>query len=283
MPSEYGVSVNMNVELVRSRLVQPNGVYAAVDVVDSTGSTNADLVAAARAGAVDRTLLIARTQTAGHGRRSRHWASPAGGLYASVLLRPHSVPPSRLGWLTLLAGIALVELAESVGVPATVKWPNDLLTSGDAGKLAGVLAEAIPAEDGTAVVLGIGLNVLPLPDAANVPNGVGGLPPASLAECGARVTALDTLAMELFERFAELDSAWRAAAGDVEAAGLRDRYLRRCATIGRRVRVDVTDAEVTGIAEDVDSDGQLTLALDSADGGGVRTLSAGDVVHLRAP
>lgn len=273
----------MDVELVRSRLVRPNGVYAAVDVVGSTGSTNADLVDAARADAADRTLLIARTQTAGHGRRSRRWVSPAGGLYASVLLRPHSVPPSRLGWLTLLAGIALVELAESVGVPATLKWPNDLLTSNGAGKLAGVLAEAVPAGGGTAVVLGIGLNVLPLLDAADVPDGAGGLPPASFAEYGARVTVLDTLAVELFERFAELDSTWRAAAGDAEAAGLRDRYLRRCTTVGRRVRVDLTGAEVIGTAEGVDPDGQLTLVLDPADGGGVRTVSAGDVVHLRDP
>ena len=274
----------MSVDLRRlhARLVRPNGRYAALEVVDSTGSTNADLVSSARAGAVDRTVLIARAQTAGHGRRSRRWVSPEGtGLYCSVLLRPDPVPPSRVSWLTLIAGIALVELAGDVGVAAALKWPNDLLAVGGdtAGKLAGVLAETVPDEAGTAVVLGIGLNVRPLSEA--VPPGAGGLPPASLAGRGARVTAVDELAVMLLERFAEMEADWRDAAGDVESTGLRRRYVRRCGTIGRRVRVDLGETEMVGIAEDVDDDGRLVLLADPAYGGGRRSMSAGDVVHLR--
>src|SRR5437588_3481126 len=119
----------LSAEALRARLVAPHGPYAALDVVPSTGSTNSDLAEAARTGAADRTVLIAEEQTAGRGRLQRNWASaPGAGLYLSVLLRPAGVPTGRLGWLPLLAGVALVRLARNTaGVPAVVKWPNDLL------------------------------------------------------------------------------------------------------------------------------------------------------------
>lgn len=63
--------------------------YAKVDVVERTGSTNADLRKAVDEGAADRTVLLAEEQTAGVGRRARQWSSPKGaGLYLSVALRP---------------------------------------------------------------------------------------------------------------------------------------------------------------------------------------------------
>ncbi|NED89118.1 biotin--[acetyl-CoA-carboxylase] ligase, partial [Streptomyces sp. SID11233] len=89
----------------------------------------------------------------------RRWsAPPRSGLFFSVLLRPE-VPPARLGWLPLLAGVALATaLSRAAGVDTALKWPNDLLLTidGEERKAAGILAEATP--DG-AVVLGIGLNV----------------------------------------------------------------------------------------------------------------------------
>jgi len=85
----------------------------------------------------------------------RSWVSePGAALTFSVLLRPGSVPASRLGWLPLLAGVAVATAVRSVArVPATLKWPNDVL-AGDR-KLAGILAE----QSGDAIVIGIGLNV----------------------------------------------------------------------------------------------------------------------------
>ncbi|GAA3434440.1 hypothetical protein GCM10018954_040440 [Kutzneria kofuensis] len=71
-----------------------------------------------RAGGADRTVLFAEEQTAGQGRRARTWVSPPyTGLYVSVLLRP-DVPPHRIPWITLLAGVALVRTATSIGVDA---------------------------------------------------------------------------------------------------------------------------------------------------------------------
>ncbi|ATE57241.1 biotin--[acetyl-CoA-carboxylase] ligase [Actinosynnema pretiosum] len=247
-------------------LVAPAGPYAAIRVVPSTGSTNADLVAAAPT-TPDRTVLIAEAQSAGQGRRGRSWVSSGGGLYLSVLLRP-DVPPARLPWITLLTGLALVRATAWAGVTATLKWPNDLLI--DDAKVAGVLAETTTG----AVVVGVGLNTAPLPP--GVQPGAGGLPPTSLAEAGARVTDRFAVAEVLLAELAALESEWRAAHGLPGA--LLAEYREHSATIGRDVRVELTGRELLGAAEDVLEDGTLVVRDRE---GTAHTVSAGDVVHLR--
>src|SRR5262249_25693334 len=140
---------------LRSALLVPGGLWTDLRIVDETASTNADAAAAAREGAPQGLVIVAERQTAGRGRLGRQWESPArAGLAVSILLRP-DVPPARLGWLPLLAGVALAESVRHVArVDAYLKWPNDLLLKGDR-KTAGILAEAA---DG-AVIVGIGLNV----------------------------------------------------------------------------------------------------------------------------
>ncbi len=255
----------LQVSSLRTALVGP---YAAVDVVESTGSTNADLVAAVDA--ADRTALIAGAQTAGRGRRSRSWVSPpSSGLYMSVLLRPTEVPPARWGTLAMVAGLALVHTASDVGVAASLKWPNDLLAGG--GKCAGVLSEVT----GPAVVVGIGLNVHPV---GSVPLGPGALPATSLAEAGAITTDRTELAVALLGYFASLETAWRATAGDLEASGLLAPYQENCTTLGRQVRAELGDHTLTGLATTITPTGELVIK--STDGTD-HLVSAGDVVHLR--
>jgi BirA family biotin operon repressor/biotin-[acetyl-CoA-carboxylase] ligase len=252
----------------------PVDLYAAVDVVPTTTSTNTDLVQAARRGAADRTVLIADQQTAGQGRRSRAWTSPPGtGLYLSVLLRPDGVPQAGLSWLTVLAGVALVRTARWAGAAAALKWPNDLLLGAGQRKGAGVLAEA----GADVVVLGIGLNILPLP--ADVPLGPGGLAPTSLAEAGATRLDRTDIAACLLTELDRLERAWRASAGDPEADGVRGEYIGYCATVGRRVRVELPGSTLTGTATGIDVDGSLLLTTDD---GTSHSVSAGDVVHLRS-
>jgi BirA family biotin operon repressor/biotin-[acetyl-CoA-carboxylase] ligase len=263
----------LDVRELRAVLVAPNGPYAGLDVVASTGSTNRDLAVAAMADAADRTVLIAEQQTAGQGRMRRDWVSPPRtGLYLSVLLRP-DVPAQALSWLTLLAGVALVRTSRWAGADVVVKWPNDLLLGPDRRKGAGVLAEATNG----AVVLGIGLNVLPLPD--DVPLGAGGLAATSLADAGATKVDRTQVAIELLGELAALDEAFRSAGGDPVASGLHAEYVRCCATVGSRVRVELPSGDLVGTATDVDLDG--TLRVRSVDGV-EHALSAGDVVHLRA-
>lgn len=272
--------IPLDVERLRAELVAPPGPYTALDVVASTGSTNADLRAAALAGSADHTVLLAEEQTAGMGRLARTWVSPAGaGVYVSVLLRPEGVPGSAVGALALVAGLALLDTMRPLKVDAALKWPNDLLAGTPAAKLAGVLAELVPVSDRDelVVILGIGLNVHPLHD---VPPGPGGLPATSLEEHGATDPDRTEVAIALLRHLAEREGRWRAAGGDLEAAGLLTDYRSNCSTIGTRVRVALPDGgELAGEAVNVDAVGQLIVRTDD---GAQRTVLAGDVVHVRA-
>ena len=153
-----------------ARLVRPGGLWREIRVTGETGSTNADLLHEARAGAAEGLVLVAETQTAGRGRLGRSWSSPPrAALACSVLLRPAAVPPAARAWLPLLTGIAVAAaLRAEAGVPAGLKWPNDVLVADR--KIAGILAEV----HGDAIVVGIGLNVtltaaeLPVPGATSL-------------------------------------------------------------------------------------------------------------------
>jgi len=251
---------------LRKALVVPDGLWTDLRIVAETASTNADLVAAARAGAPEGTVLVAEQQTGGRGRLDRQWVSPPrAGLTFSVLLRP-AVPPARYGWLPLLAGVALAEAVRRIAeLDAELKWPNDLL-AGDR-KIAGILAEGVP--DG-AVVVGIGLNTtlraneLPVPQAG------------SLALAGAACSDRDPLLRAILRGLARWYQAFQA---DPAGSGLREAYALHCGTLGRDVRVHLPGGRhLDGRAEGVDADGRLLVV--PVDGHPT-AVAAGDVVHLR--
>lgn len=258
-------------ELTRA-LVAPHGPYAALTVSAHVGSTNSELSDRARAGAPDRTVLIAEHQSAGRGRGTRSWTAPErSGLFLSVLVRPTGVPIGRWGWLPLLTGLALCDtVVEVAKIDAAVKWPNDLLLP--SGKGAGILAEVVGTGADAAIVVGVGLNVTLRADERPVPEA------SSLLIDGAAVTDRDTLARAFLRGLARRLDAWTSHRGDPEASGLRTEYLERCATVGLSVRVELpAGGAVSGVAIDVDEEGRLVL--DGPDG--VRPLSAGDVHHVR--
>ncbi|SCE74256.1 biotin--[acetyl-CoA-carboxylase] ligase [Micromonospora mirobrigensis] len=269
-------------------LTGPHGPWRRLELRAETGSTNADVVDAARAGEPEGLVLVAERQTAGRGRRGRVWQSPPrAGIATSVLLRPGEADPERgwspiapaaYGWLPLLAGVAVAEaVALLAELDAGLKWPNDLLIDG--AKCAGVLAEAVPGNGPTqppAIVVGIGLNVTLRAD--ELPENPTGLPATSLLLAGATATDRDPLLRALLRALADWYARWRSAGGDAVACGLRDAYLAACATVGREVRVLLPDgAEFRGTATGVDADGQLIVRGPD----GERRLAAGDVLHLR--
>ncbi|MGI5504681.1 biotin--[acetyl-CoA-carboxylase] ligase [Lentzea sp. CA-135723] len=260
----------IDAEELRSRLVAPNGPFAALDVVETTASTNADLAAA---NAADRTVLIALEQSAGQGRRGRSWSSPKGGLYVSVLFRP-DVAPAKLPWLNLIAGLALVRVAQSAGVEATLKWPNDLLLGSGPGKGAGILSEI--TADGS-VVVGIGLNVAKLP--SGVEAAPGGLAPTSFEDEGADELDRTELAFRLLVELAGLEGVWRKNEGDAVESGVLEEYTEHSSTLGQNVRVELSGGvQLQGVAQRIEPDGTLVVrGTDGVDHG----VSAGDVVHLR--
>jgi len=107
-------------------------------------------------------VVVAQTQSAGRGRLGRQWHSPAGAnLYVSCVLRT-LLPPDKVPPLTLCAGLAVCETVNTLGVGASIKWPNDVLVG--KRKLAGILTEMISSSQHgkhqvDAVIIGIGLNV----------------------------------------------------------------------------------------------------------------------------
>ena len=128
-----------------------------IRVVAETGSTNADMLALAAAGAPEGSWLRAERQTAGKGRQGRAWESPSGNLYATTLVRLRATDPPA-PTLALVAAVALAHVVDTVGCPAVrIKWPNDLMVDG--AKVAGILLE----RSGDAIVIGYGLNVQSAP------------------------------------------------------------------------------------------------------------------------
>ncbi|HEY7433171.1 MAG TPA: biotin--[acetyl-CoA-carboxylase] ligase [Streptosporangiaceae bacterium] len=246
-------------------------LWREIRTVGQTGSTNGDLLAAARAGEPEGLVLVARSQTAGRGRLGRAWQSPPGtGLTFSVLLRPAGVPASALGWLPLLTGVAVASAVTEVSAVETrLKWPNDVLVG--QAKLGGILAEAW---DG-AIVIGTGLNVSQRRDE---------LPPTatSLALASANGAAVPPprLLAAVLASLARWYLAWRDQPdrGDADACGLRAEYLGRCATVGQEVTVMLPGGQaLSGQAVGVDRAGRLEVASAT----GPVQVSAGDVVHVR--
>lgn len=224
-----------------------------VQVVEETGSTNADLLAAAAAGAPDGTVLRALHQTAGRGRLDRVWEAPPGAnLLVSILFRSGLDQPHRLTHRVAVA--AAIACERVAGVQVGLKWPNDLLLGGE--KLGGILTQ-VGGRGGRVeyVVPGLGLNVgWAPPGAACLGPGVD---PARVLD--AMLIALDEL-------------------GDSHD----DEYRRRLVTIGQHVRVHLMSGDVVGTAVDVLADGRLVVRPDGAAPGDDDLLvDTGDVMHLR--
>ena len=277
MRDDDGAPLSLDVTEITRDIVRAGSLWREVRVVTETGSTNADVLAMAREGAREGVVLAAEAQTAGRGRLGRRWTSaPRAGLTFSVLLRPYGVPAALLGWLPLLAGAAVAAAVPAVAaVEPSLKWPNDVL-AGEA-KLGGILAE----RSGSAVVVGIGVNVTQ--GRAELPPGATSLlleltpaGPAPAGVAGLRPRLLTAVLRALSSRYL----AWRDqfSPGDADACGLRHEYSGLCATLGREVTVTLPGGKgIAGTAEGVDWAGRLEVSTAH----GVVPVSAGDVVHLR--
>ncbi len=230
-----------------------------VRVVGETGSTNADLLAAADAGSPEGLWLRAERQSAGRGRLGRDWSDGAGNLFASTIVRLRPGDPSP-PTLTLVAAVALAEAVAGVAPGlATIKWPNDLLIGG--AKLSGILLER---GMGNAVVIGFGVNLAShpvLPDRATT----------SLAAHDV-IVAPEGLLDRLVPYFARWLGIWRTRG----IAAVRDAWEALAHPVGTALRVRLPDGqEQAGVFGGLDADGALRLRL--PDGGQV-VIHAGDVL-----
>lgn len=216
----------------------------------------------ARAGAPAGTVIVAQSQTAGRGRLGRTWWSPPGdNLYLSYLHRLR-LAPNQLGGLTLDVGLAVAEALDALGLPAGLKWPNDVIVRGR--KLGGLLAElhtGVPGGD--AVVVGVGLDL----NTQAFPAELEDIATSFALETGLTVS-VRRAAHAVARRLAARLEAFEARGGADVAA-----YLERWVLADAPVRA----GDVVGRASRVESDG--TLVLVAGDGVEVR-VATGEVTRL---
>ena len=248
----------------------------------------------------DLTAIATDTQTAGRGRLDRAWSTPPGTALAVSVFLAHepsgasaasaspasaspasALDPRRVGWVPLLAGVAMVRAVRSLGVAAAgLKWPNDVLVDGR--KLCGILTELTP----TGVVVGAGLNLtmsqqqLPVPSATSLV--IEGASAAAEQGDGAPASLLDRALAAYLRELVQLVGRWREAEHPEDLRPLVEQHLQ---TLGLAVRVDLPgQTPLRGVAVGLDDDGRLLVRSGGGDSpatSGVVAVAAGDVTHLR--
>ncbi len=215
-----------------------------VSVFPELPSTNTYLRERALAGAPHGSVCLAVTQSAGKGSRGRTFLSPVGGLYCSVLLRD-TPDPMRI---TCAAAVAVrAAILECFGVPADIKWVNDLYVAGK--KVCGILAEGVTANNRlSAVVLGFGVN-LTLPNGGFDPAiaDIAGALPIPAPDASARANFVASVLSHLYLYLTDPDRAYM------------DSYRAHNLVCGKTVTYHIGDTRLQAVVTDIDRDGALLL------------------------
>jgi BirA family transcriptional regulator, biotin operon repressor / biotin---[acetyl-CoA-carboxylase] ligase len=229
-----------------------------IRTVDTTGSTNADLLAEARNGAPEGTWLHAERQSGGRGRAGRTWESPPGNLYASTIVRLRAGDPAA-PTLALVAAVALHEVASAYAGTGRLqlKWPNDLM-AGDA-KLAGILLE----RERDAVVIGFGVNLAYHPELTD-------RKATSIAALIGHAPDPAGFLIELAETLARWLGRWRSEGLEPVRSG----WLAAAHPIGSALTTHGVDGRLVGLFDGLARDGALRL---KDANGTVHVVQAGDV------
>lgn len=238
--------------------------YALVEH-DRIPSTNDEAARLGAAGAADGTVVWARRQSAGRGRRGRGWRSPEGNLYCSVLMRP-AVSLAEAAGLSFVAAVAAGDTVAGFLPPdARVehKWPNDVLVGG--AKIAGILLEASGRAGAAAdwVVVGCGVNVGADPE-------LEGVPTATLAGLAGRDIPVRDVLAALLDNLRQWRGRWESRG----FAPVREGWLARARGLGEAIAVRLPREELHGRFDGIDDSGALLLRLSDATH---RPISAGDV------
>jgi BirA family biotin operon repressor/biotin-[acetyl-CoA-carboxylase] ligase len=258
------------IEVLDARAIEARlaaeGSRVRLQVVDQVDSTSTRLLELAALGAPSGTCLAAEWQSAGRGRRGRHWIATLGGSLTFSLLWRFDRGAGHLGGLSLASGVAVARALAECGLDRVqVKWPNDVVT--ELRKLAGILVETNGEIQGpTVAVVGVGVNYrLGEPAMERIDQ-----PVADVAACASPAPSRSALLASLLSHLGRaLDDFERQC-----FAGVRDEWRRLHAYQGREVRVvpprdPAYDARVTDVAPDgalvVETADGRTLALASAE------------------
>jgi len=237
---------------------------------DAVASTNDEAMQRAEDGAAEGTVVWARQQLAGRGRRGRNWQSPIGNMYASAIVRP-DCPPDQAAQLSFVTAIAVGETAAALIAPGhriTYKWPNDVQIDG--GKIAGILLESAPRADGKVayVVIGTGINVTSQPAAGDTPYAA-----TSLKTLGATASVEQTLE-QYCRHLAHWIGVWRRDG----FAAIRTAWLARAGNLGQLIEVKAGEETCRGRFAQLDEAGALILETES----GTRRITAGEIFPAAA-
>ncbi|MCY4215350.1 MAG: biotin--[acetyl-CoA-carboxylase] ligase [Gammaproteobacteria bacterium] len=234
-----------------SALLAPQAVHwlRGVTVFPTVDSTNSRMVKLAQSASIDGLAWFAELQTAGRGRRGRHWLTPFGRNIALSLGFELGLPAGGLGGLSLAVGLAVAEFLRHEGVvAAAVKWPNDVYIGG--AKVCGILMEVVAKAERCACIVGIGLNV--------------DLPVAARTAIDREVTDLRThgLSMDRNEIAAALASGVVEAVRRFGREGFsprRSAYDRLHVCQGRECRMIQGDQILDGLVLGVTGEGALRM------------------------
>ncbi len=247
--------------------------------VSEIGSTNTLAMELARKGSEEGVVVLTDSQTAGKGRQGRHWVDMAGSnAISSTILRP-DFPPHLLVMVASLAVVAAI--AETCGISAMIKWPNDILIG--ERKVAGILIETSADRMGRFfAILGIGVNVN---GSFRAPEGMGDERETELSmlrtELASRATTLEDsygheISRETFlaNLLRELESYYLAlqqeactmapVSGPISRR-IREQWRDRLSTLGRTVQVRQGETILSGVAEEVNEHGELLLRCHSGE------------------
>ena len=211
------------------------------------------------------TVVLAETQTNGRGRLSRTWASPPGGIWMSLVLKPQ-IPLAKVYTINMAVSIAISRVLFALyGLQAGIKWPNDLLVN--ERKICGILTEISAEMDKLDfAVVGIGIN-------ANLD--VSEFPDQWMATSLSCELGHDVSRDELIKRLIEeIDFVYE----ELMAKEIHAEWCKRSATLEKQVRISTFHGDIEGKAIDLSEDGALRLKTPN----GEISMLAGDCVHLRA-
>ncbi|WP_434510834.1 biotin--[acetyl-CoA-carboxylase] ligase [Desulfitobacterium sp. AusDCA] len=214
-------------------------------------------------GDADGTVILAKRQTAGRGRMQRAFASPAGGIWMTVVLKPR-LSLTDASKLTLSTGVALAQACRRLyGLEVQIKWPNDLVYQGE--KIAGILGEVVGEWNAVqTMILGVGINANL--ERKDLPSDFSA---TTLKELLGQPIDLNKLVIAFLEELeTEVDSLEK---GDSE--GLRSRWMSYAAGIGKKVQIERAGELYTGILKGISVNGELILEENNQE----RLFTSGDV------
>ena len=235
--------------------------------LDTIDSTNTYAKALAENSAPHGTVVIAREQTGGRGRRGRSFSSPAGmGLYLSLLLRPKCAPDA-LMHLTCATGVAASDAVFAAsGIRPNIKWTNDLVLGNQ--KLGGILTELSLDSRGKIdyAIVGIGINCM---------QGLQDFP-TEIRQIATSLTLTSGKAPDMAVLAAALiDALYHMSEGLLtDKASVMDTFRQRCITLGREISILRGEQITHATAESVDDDGGLVVVYSD---GGRGTITSGEV------